>query len=186
MSMIRSSTLFLFVLVCSVLGCKDKTKDLETQKTEPDISVFYFIRHAEKDRTDPKDVDPELSQDGLGRAMHWAEILNDVPISAVYTTDFRRTAMTAAPIVVKKDLTVTYFDPETLDLEQFKKENLNKAVLVVGHRDTTPEMVNKLVGKDTYPTMDDLDNGSMYVIAIIDGKATASHLSFNCNCPKRR
>ena len=70
------------------------------------VSTFYFIRHAEKDRTDPNNVDPELNQDGLGRAMRWAEVLDPIPLDAIYSTDFDRTTMTAAPTSVKKDINI--------------------------------------------------------------------------------
>jgi len=31
---------------------------------DPVISTFYFIRHAEKDRSNPENLDPELNQEG--------------------------------------------------------------------------------------------------------------------------
>ncbi len=148
------------------------------------ITTFYFIRHAEKDRTNPNDADPELNQKGLGRAMHWAEILKDANINAIYSTDFARTSMTAAPTSVKNNIDVQYYDPRTLDLEQFKTENLNKNVLVVGHSNTTPEMVNRLLGEDTYPALDDNENGSLFIVKLVNGTATSSKLTFNCNCPR--
>ncbi|MGB5555201.1 MAG: histidine phosphatase family protein, partial [Flavobacteriaceae bacterium] len=122
---------------------------------------------------------------GLGRAMHWAEILNDVKLDAIYTTDFERTSMTAAPTSVKQDITVQYYDPEILDIEQFKLDNLNKNVLVVGHSNTTPAMVNKMIGENKYYDMDDTDNGSLFIVQVVNGKATAIRLAFNCNCPTR-
>lgn len=178
--------IFIFFLILAPLGCKDDKNTSEKIYTEPTISTFYFIRHAEKDRSNPENVDPELNQKGLGRAMHWAEILNDVALGAIYTTDYERTAMTAAPTSVKQDITVQYYDPETINIEQFKADNLNKKVLVVGHSNSTPEMVNKIIGQDKYYDMDDHDNGSLFIVQIINGKASDMRLSFNCNCPAGR
>lgn len=178
--------ILIIFLIFNSLGCKDDKNTSEKIYTEPTISTFYFIRHAEKDRNDPENVDPELNQEGLGRAMHWAEILNDVALDAIYTTDYERTAMTAAPTSVKQDITVQYYDLEALSIDQFKADNLNKTVLVVGHSNTTPELVNKIIGEDKYGNMDDHDNGSLFIVQIIDGKASDMRLLFNCNCPAGR
>ncbi|PIF01369.1 MAG: histidine phosphatase family protein [Maribacter sp.] len=169
----------IFVLVFVFMGCKEE----EPAVVEDTISIFYFIRHAEKERYDTENPDPELSQKGLGRAMHWAEILDDVPIDAVYTTDYERTQMTAAPIAVKKNLTVQIYDPDLIDLEQFKADNLNKKVLVVGHSDSTPDFVNKLIGQEKYDQIDDDQNGNLFVVEIVNGIATDMRLNINCNCP---
>ncbi len=181
----RSSKLIvLFLLFIGLTSCNDNKK-LEVVPTET-TSTYYFIRHAEKDRSDEQNPDPELSQTGLGRAMHWAEILRDVPLDAIYSTDFRRTSMTAAPTSVKKNIDVQYYDPQTLDIETFKSENLDKNVLVVGHSNTTPDMVNRMLGTDTFDTMDDNDNGSLFIVQIVNSKATVQRLHFSCNCPKRK
>lgn len=176
----------LLFLALGLYSCGEDKKTGDATYSEPVVSTFYLIRHAEKDRTDPQNVDPELTQKGLGRAMHWAEILNDVDLDAIYTTDFERTSMTAAPASVKKDITVQYYDPEYLDIAQFKSDNLNKNVLVVGHSNSTPALVNKLIGKEKYSNMDDNDNGSLFIVQIVDGKTNDIHLSFNCNCPAGR
>lgn len=170
-------TLLILVFALGLLGCNEEPKIADT------VSTFYFIRHAEKDRSNPENIDPELNQKGLGRAMHWAEILNDVAIDAIYSTDYERTQMTAAPTAVKKNITVQYYDPESIDIEQFKADNINKRVLVVGHSNTTPDFVNKMIGKEKYKQIDDLENGSLFIVEIVNGIATDMRLNFNCNCP---
>jgi len=117
--------------------------------------------------------------------MHWAEIFDDIELDAIYTTDYERTSMTATPTLVKKDLTAQYYYPQDFDIEQFKADNLNKKVLIIGHSNTTPEFVNKMIGEDKYSQMDDRDNGSLFIVQIINGKTTDMRLAFNCNCPKR-
>ena len=174
------------VIFLFIVGCKDNQKKEQPTPTETAISTYYFIRHAEKDLSNPDDVDPELNQSGLGRAMHWAEILNEVPLDAIYTTDFQRTSMTAAPTAVKKDITVQYYDPQTIDINQFKADNLNKNVLVVGHSNTIPDFVNKMINESRYYEMDSSDNGSLFIVQLANDIATAQRLHFNCNCPKER
>ena len=169
--------LLIFIFVLGFLGCKEEPEVADT------VSTFYFIRHAEKDRTDTENIDPELSQKGLGRAMHWAEILDEVPLDAIYSTDYERTQMTAAPIAVKKNLTVQIYDPRLMDVDQFRADNLNQKVLVVGHSNTTPELVNKMIGQEKYQQIDDHQNGSLFIVEIVNDIATDMRLNFNCNCP---
>ena len=170
-------SILIFVFILGLLGCEEEPKIADT------VSTFYFIRHAEKDRSDSENIDPELTQKGLGRAMHWAEILDEVPIDAIYSTDYERTQMTAAPMAVKKNLTVQIYDPRLIDIEQFKAENLNKKVFIVGHSNSTPEFVNKMIGQDKYGQIDDRQNGSLFIVEIVNGIATDMRLKFNCNCP---
>jgi len=169
--------ILIFVLVLGAFSCN------EDPKVEDTVTTYYFIRHAEKDRSDTENVDPELTQKGLGRAMHWAEIMDDVAIDAIYSTDYERTQMTAAPIAVKKNLTVQIYDAGTIDIAQFKAENLNKKVFVVGHSNTTPDFVNKMIGQEKYAQLDDLQNGSLFIVEIVNGIASDMRLNFNCNCP---
>lgn len=172
------------VVLLLFLGCReDKTA---SGASDYGTSTFYFIRHAEKDRSDPDDLDPELNQKGLGRAMHWAEILDDVPLDAIYTTDYERATMTAAPTSVKQDIIVQYYIPEEINIEQFRTDNLNKKVLIVGHSNTIPKFVNQMIGEDKYEPMDDYDNGSLYIVQITNGTVTDIRLQFNCNCPEGR
>ena len=90
----------LFTCLLISLSCKDEVV-IDTSNDQTSVSTFYLIRHAEKVRSNPDDSDPELNQKGLGRAMHWAEILADVDLDAIYSTDYNRTSMTAAPTSVK-------------------------------------------------------------------------------------
>ncbi|NHF59285.1 histidine phosphatase family protein [Flavobacteriaceae bacterium TP-CH-4] len=183
----KQTQLFVLSLLLIVIAsCKEDRKVEDVQATiETGTSTFYLIRHAEKDRSDDQDPDPELTQRGLGRAMHWAEILKDTELDAIYSTDYQRTSMTAAPTSVKQNIDVQYYDPQTMDIDQFKSDNLNKNVLVVGHSNTTPSFANLLLGEDKYYQMDDTDNGSLYIVQIVNGEATSQKLYFNCNCPKR-
>ncbi len=146
---------------------------------EPVISTFYFIRHAEKDRTDPENKDPELNQDGLGRAIRWAEVFDPIALDAIYSTNYERTSMTAAPTAVKKDITVEYYDPNSVDIEAFKTNNEGLNVLVVGHSNSTPNFVNNMLGIEKYDHIDDNNNSSLFIIRIIDGVATDIRLQMD-------
>lgn len=171
----------LLIILSSILVVSACRKDPREPliNTENNISTFYFIRHAEKDRSDPENIDPELNQDGLGRAMRWAEIFDPVHLDAIYITDFERTSMTAAPTSVKKEITPQYYDPKVVSIEDFKRDNLNKNVLIVGHADTTPEFVNAMLNEQKYEAMDEYDNRGLFIVRIINGQATDIRLNMD-------
>lgn len=179
-------TLHVFIfslLAVGVISCKKEDK-LSGDAVEPVVTTFYLIRHAEKDLSNADSIDPELNQKGLGRAMHWAEILDDVSLDAIYSTDYERTSQTAAPAAVKQDVTVTYHNPMDMDIEQFKTDNLGNDVLIVGHSNTTPDLVNRLMGVEKYAQLDDSEYGHLFIVQFVGNKASDIHLEFNCNCPE--
>lgn len=165
----------LAILLIASISCKEDTKIAE----DPTISTFYFIRHAEKDRTDAENPDPELNQDGLDRAIRWAEVFDPISIDVIYSTNYERTSMTAAPTSVKKNVDIKYYDPNSLDIDAFEAENEGRNVLVVGHSNTTPAFVNKMIGFDKYSPMDDNDNSSLFIVRIIDGVPTDFRLKMD-------
>src|SRR4030095_12239590 len=58
--------------------------------------VVVIVRHAEKATNGGSD--PDLSSTGLARADALARILKDSGITAIFTSEFKRTQETAAPI----------------------------------------------------------------------------------------
>lgn len=165
----------LTLLILLTIGCK---KD-PTYVEDPVISTFYFIRHAEKDRTDPNNPDPELDQAGLNRALRWAEIFDPIPLEVIYSTNYERTSMTAAPTSVKKHIDIKYYDLDSVDIEAFKLENQGANVLVVGHSNTIPKFVNLMLGTGKYQDMEDTDNSSLFIVRIIDGIPTDIRLKMD-------
>ena len=169
--------LFVVLFIASLMSCNEEEKSNTEDNSNAEISTFYFIRHAEKDRSDSANSDPELTQDGLGRAMLWATVLDYTTLDAIYTTDYKRTSMTAAPAAVKKDLSVEYYTPGEVNIESFKAANVGKNVLVVGHSNTTPDFVNKMIGEEKYSTMDDSDNASLFIVQVVGNKTTDVRLN---------
>ncbi|TAF68679.1 MAG: histidine phosphatase family protein, partial [Flavobacterium sp.] len=62
-------------------------------------TTIYLIRHAEKV---DNSKNPDLSKAGLERAEHWKTVLTQVPLKAVYSTDYLRTVQTATPTATKR------------------------------------------------------------------------------------
>lgn len=126
-------------------------------------TTIYFIRHAEKV---DNSKNPDLSTAGLTRAAHWNEIFSEALFDAIYSTDFTRTKQTAAPTAINKKLDITIYDAKNIDFQKFKSENLGKTILVVGHSNTTPDFINKLINQSVYPTIEDTTFGNLYIVTM--------------------
>ena len=143
-----------------------KSENLESEKPIEQNATYYLIRHAEKDRTDPNDENPSLNIDGLKRAGRWAAYFEPIQIDQIYMTDYIRTKQTISMIAQQKNITPKLYDPHNINLEEFLKETNGKTVLIVGHSNTIPKLVNTLIGKEEYPEMDDSDNSTLFKVTI--------------------
>ncbi|MDA0985978.1 MAG: phosphoglycerate mutase family protein [Bacteroidetes bacterium] len=126
-------------------------------------TTIYLIRHAEKV---DNSKNPDLSKVGLERAAHWDTVFAQIPLKAVYSTDFLRTVQTAMPTAKSKNLEIIKYDPKTIDIEKLKKEHKGEAILIVGHSNTSPELANRLINQKVYSPMDDNVFGNLYIISI--------------------
>lgn len=153
--------------ICLQIGAQD---------TQTNVSTYYLIRHAEKDRTDKTNQDPNLKQKGLARALEWARVFKDVSFDEIYATPYRRTRQTAEPTAFLQKKKITEYNPSNLDFDEFKAATKGKTVLIVGHSNTTPNFANALIGEERFEAMKDTDNASLFIITVIDGKATGIRL----------
>jgi broad specificity phosphatase PhoE len=60
-------------------------------------TTYYLIRHAEKDRTDKTNRNPNLNEKGIKRSDKWATYFKKIDLDAVYSTIYNRTMQTAKP-----------------------------------------------------------------------------------------
>ena len=137
--------LLLFTICIAPLA----TESLSAQEsTTEDVTVYYCIRHAEKDRSNPANKNPNLTSQGKQRAQKWARVLENVSFDAVYSTDYNRTRQTAAPTAEKQGLKLKSYDPRDLYNESFQNCTKGQTVLVVGHSNTVPELISGLGGPE--------------------------------------
>ena len=54
--------------------------------------------------------------------------------------------------------------------EEFAAATKGKTILIVGHSNTTPVFVNKILGEAKYKNMNDDDNASLYIVTIVGSK----------------
>ncbi|SDW93450.1 Phosphohistidine phosphatase SixA [Lutibacter oricola] len=127
---------------------------------------YFFIRHAEKNQTDKTNKNPDLSEKGKKRAIYWSEVLKSVEFDDVYSTNYKRTEQTASPTAVLNNVKIKYYNPRDLYSEDFQKKTKGKTILIVGHSNTTPSFVNKVIGKEKYKQIDESNNSNLYIVTL--------------------
>ena len=131
-----------------------------------DVSTYYLIRHAEKDRLDKTNRNPHLTEDGLKRAENWAEHFKNVKFDLVYSTDYNRTKETAMPTAKANNVELSFYNPSDMKIEEFMLKTNGKTVLVVGHSNTTPKFTNSLLGEEKYEDIADDNNSNLYIVTV--------------------
>ena len=104
------------------------------------------VRHAEKADDDPRD--PSLTEAGGERAKDLAELLGAAGITHVFTTPYRRTTATVAPLAEALGLDVIEYSPRSMAdfLERLRGLPAGSVAVVSGHSNTTPGLVLALGG----------------------------------------
>jgi 2,3-bisphosphoglycerate-dependent phosphoglycerate mutase len=147
--------------------------------TSDETTTYYLIRHAEKDRTDTSNKNPNLNLIGLERAKKWAFYFKNIELDAVYSTNYNRTQQTATPIAKSKKLDILSYDPRNMNDSIFQKKTKGKSVLIVGHSNTTPVFTNKILEGNMYEDMNDHDNASLYIVTITGDKKASKIKKIN-------
>lgn len=133
---------------------------------ENELTTYYFIRHAEKVRTDKANKNPNLTEKGNDRAENWNAVFKNVKFDFIYSTNYNRTIQTATPTAKSNDLEIQLYNPRELYSDHFKQKTTGKTVLIVGHSNTTPLFVNKIISKEKYGDIDDTNNSNLYIVTI--------------------
>ena len=149
---------FVFVLI----ACESAEKSLTTES----ITTIYLIRHAEKDRSDKENRNPELTDQGKKRAERWAEVLGLSKMDAVYSTNYQRTLQTAAPTATRNGLEIQIYEPNNLNIDSLATLHQGEHILIVGHSNTTPMLVNRALGEERFEWIEDTVNGNLFVLTI--------------------
>jgi broad specificity phosphatase PhoE len=116
-----------------------------------EIFSTFLVRHAEKAPGGGGPGDPALSDCGRQRARHLATILAEIPIERIYSTDYRRTRETAAPLAGDRNLQVEIYSPDQLPQLAASLGERRQDTLVVGHSNTTAVLAGLLVGEQWPP-----------------------------------
>lgn len=150
------------------------------QVEQDQMTTYYFIRHAEKDLSDPSNKDPQLTERGLQRAKDWSVIFKEVSFDLILSTDFNRTRKTAEIIAQSQKQSVEIYNHLDLNNEQFQSQTWGKTSLIVGHSNTNPKFVNLILGENKYKDIDENESGSLFIVQVSpDGTASCQVLYIN-------
>ena len=168
------------LLLLPVLMPFGNSQRLQPSVDDQVVTTYYLIRHAEKDRSDASNSNPDLNESGVQRAMKWSEVFKDIPLNMIFSTDYNRTRQTAGPTAKSKDLEVIIYDASKLFTEKIKADTKGKNVLIVGHSNTTPQFVNMILEESKYENIDDSENGALFIVQVLaDGSKTSKVLYIN-------
>ena len=126
---------------------------------------FILIRHAEKILS--SNNDPQLSTKGWQRANELVHIFEAIDIDAVYASPYRRSIDTAKPLAKAKQLEILNYNPYELDSfsQKLLNAHMGETVIIVGHSNTTPQLINVLSGTD-YPNLEETEYDWVYFVEI--------------------
>ena len=149
-------------------------------------TTVILVRHAEK--ADEPGADPVLSTAGEARARALAEALRGAKVSAVVTTPFKRTNLTAAPAAAAAGLTpvvvpvsggLAAYGAAVADM--IRNRYAGRTVLVVGHSNTIPAVITAFGG----PKVNDLcehEYSTMYTLTL-NGSAPPTVVASHYGAP---
>ena len=124
--------------------------------------TVFAVRHAEKETGGP---DPSLTTAGHRRADTLARVLEDAGITAVFSSEFKRSQETAAPLARRLGVPVAIVPAKDLDALVSRVRGLPSGgrSLVVAHGNTLPLLVTRLTGV-TVAEMTEADHDRLYVL----------------------
>lgn len=124
--------------------------------------IVVIVRHAEKaDNSE----DAELSAAGRERAVQLTRILKDANITAIFTSERKRTQQTAAPLAQSIGVAPVIVPAKDYSMLVSKLRDVKGNALVVGHGNTIPDMI-KALGIENTVQIADNDYTDIFVIAL--------------------
>jgi len=163
MKLIIRVTLLIIAVIITQIALAQKS-------LKPGTTTIILLRHAEKDTINGQD--PPLSAMGKKRAKRLAKQFPKVSPNAFYSTNFIRTKETVTPWSKLAGKQIKIYDaakqPEFASMLTKQK---GKTIVVVGHSNTIPQLVNLIIGKDKYSPLPDAEYSKIFIVTIKNGKA---------------
>lgn len=129
------------------------------------VTTVILIRHGERNNPTPTNSDPHLNNAGKARSNKLIHVLGQSGIKAIYTSHFVRAKETAQPLAAHLELSTTVLDEPLQIKSDILSNHVGKTVLVVGHSDTVPGLINQL-GAGSMPIINDSEFDNMYIVKI--------------------
>lgn len=146
-----------------IAACTSAPAPASTSNSAASASpIVYLVRHAEKMKGD----DPSLTEQGRLRAEALADTLEDEDIQLIFSTNYARTLETAAPLAARRGLEIILYDPGDLPGFADTLRQVTVPTLVVGHSNTTPDLVTLLGGDGGKPIIEATEYDRLYAVRL--------------------
>lgn len=147
-------------------------------QAQSDLTTFILIRHAEK--ADDGTRDPGLTAEGTARAERLEALLKNTDVSAIYSTGYKRTRSTVAPLATSLGMEIKEYDPRgKAFIDEIMRDFKGGTVVVSGHSNTTPFVANLLLGEQKFQQLDESEYSKIFVVTISEiGKGTVTLLTY--------
>lgn len=142
------------------------------------VTTIVLVRHAEKvaDGT----PNPTLTKEGVIRSIQLAYMLRADSIAGVFSTNYERTIKTAEPTANFHELPVKKYSPKNHEvfIDNLLMQYRGKKVLVVGHSNTVPKMLEILTGK-SFEDIEHYMYNDLFVVTVVNkGEGQLLHLKY--------
>ena len=121
----------------------------------------------------PGEDDPDLTSEGFKRAEALALAMSDIEAGAVYSSQYKRTRQTIAPLSKAwsvEAVIISADDPEK-QIDALFKNHCGENVVIAGHSNTLPGLIDLLAIPEKI-TIEDNQYGDLYVVLWKDGIST--------------
>lgn len=147
---------------------------------------IFIVRHAEKAKiSGSMKKDPPLTQAGQARARELARVLGDVPLKAVYATEFQRTQQTAAPAAARAGVSVQKRKSDELAklAAELRRDHSSDDVLVVAHSDTIGDLIKALGGPADVGELPSKAYDNLFIVDLESSTARLHRLHYGARAP---
>jgi len=125
-------------------------------------TYIYLVRHADKGGKD------SLSLEGVNRANQLLHLLGNAEIGTIYSTNYKRTKDTAMPLANAIQKEIEIYNPQNLEAlaSSIRTKHTGQRILVVGHSNTTPTLVNLLYNKEQIDQINESEYDKLYLVIL--------------------
>ncbi|HTH37067.1 MAG TPA: phosphoglycerate mutase family protein [Pyrinomonadaceae bacterium] len=136
--------------------------------------TILLVRHAEKI---DDSQDPELSPQGKERAQRLVKTIGKYKPGGFFSTDFKRTRDTLAPLAAKREKKIEIYDPrKPQELIDTIMKSKTKRFVISGHSNTIPGLANLIAKKEVFRNLNDSEHSVIWLVRLKDGKVTRLEL----------
>lgn len=163
-------------LVLSIIIGSLFTSCVENEESK--TQVFYLVRHAEKELSDPSD-NPPLTMQGEERAESLVDVLDDVALDQIFSTSYDRNMNTVNPVANEQDLAVQNYDWHDWQpmLDKMLQSN-DSLFLICGHGDNLLPMIEYLGGEKPMESLGKHEYDNVFKVTKTEGEVTVEVIKF--------